>query len=310
MNNATRTLLLIFLVLSGLTALHMAFGGRRTSEAFSTSVVSIDSAKITRVVVERPGKPSLELKRTGDTWSVSENNGNSYPADRTAISNAIGEIQNMKVKALVTRDTAKFSRFQVDSTGTTVRFFARDKQKDAIVLGKFNFVNRSEFNTYVRNASKNEVFAAEGFLSSTFGRELDNWRDKHVWKLDEKQIRQVELQFPGDSSWAAFRADGNKWLSVNDTLDSYKIDNLVRQVAAVLVSQFDENVTPENAGEQPFTVKVTLDNGTSRTLKLGQHPEDGAYYRGTALDYPYVFRLSRSSWETGVLRSRKHFLKK
>jgi hypothetical protein len=310
MNNATKTLLIIFTALTAVTALHFAFGGKGSSAAFSSAVVSFDSTKVTRVVITPSGKPATELEKDGAVWKVAGTNGNAYPADKATVMGALGELLGMKVKAIATRDTAKFSRFQVDTTGTLVELYTGDKRTDAVILGKFNFVNRQEFNTYVRNASKNEVFAVEGFLGSTFGRETDNWRDKNVWKLDEKAVRQVELSFPGDSSWAAFRADGDKWLSGTDSLDTYKTESLVRQAAAITVGQFDETVSPEQAAAGlSITVKVTLDNGTTRELKLGQHPDDGAYYRGVADGYPYVFKLSRSSWDTSVLKGRKAFLK-
>lgn len=311
MTNATKSLFVIFVTLAAATLLHVAFGGKSVSKAFSAAVVQFDSTKIDRILIEQPAKPAVELKLEGKIWNVVLAEGKTFPADRQTVMNSLGELTGMKIKALATRDAEKFGRFQVDSTGTTVRVFSSGKEKAAVVLGKFNFVSRSEFNTYVRNAASNEVFAVEGFISSTFNREADNWRDKKVWEIREDAIRQIELIFPGDSSWAAFKADGNKWISVSDTLDDFKSGQLVRQVTSISATQFDDAISPaEVSGSPKYTIKVSLDNGTARELMLIQHPDDGAYYRATADNYPYVFRLSRSSLDGSVLKSRKSFLEK
>lgn len=310
MTNATKTLAAIFSVLVLLTLINLAFSGRSKSAAFDTNIVAFDSTKVDRILIQQHDKNPVELVKRGEEWKVvHDSTNNEYPASESAVQQAISEALGLQVKSLVTRSPEKFSRFQVDSTGTLVEFFRGSNLLDGLMVGKFNFVSRSEFNTYVKGDDTDEVFAVEGFVGSSFNKDLDAWREKQVWDYAPKEITQVSFTYPADSSYSITRVGDDAWVSAEDTLKTSSVNSLLSNLGRVNASGFSYDYEPGDLGTARFQVRFTLDNGSQKAIRIFDKPDDGARLLVEASEYPYVFEMTRSSVESNILRPRSKLLR-
>lgn len=311
MTNATKTLSIIFFSLLMLTAL-VKWGSEATSsEAFRSSILEVDTSRVNKVVIDSPTQDqAITLKKEDGGWMVSDNLlDTSYPADGSLVERAIDQLNQLNVKAVATRDPAKYTRYKADSTGTEVLLFNGDNQLGGIIIGAPQFVSRREFNSYVRPVDDKAVYTVEGFLSSSFSADVSRWRDKTVWELNEDDISQVDFLFPADSSYSITKADGNEWISDGDTLKQSSVNSILRKFSPLRAGGFIDTLSTSNFGTALYTIRLHMDNGIQKTLRLKPSDKDDTRFVAVASDYPYVFTLSQSSWKSSVLKPRRELLK-
>lgn len=309
MSQATKTLTVIFLVSLALVALRWSLQGTGTSEALAKNVIEFDKEKIDQIVIKAPNQAEVTLAKSADGWSVTDAdaNGTTYDADATVIESAMDQIAELAPKSLVTRNEAEFTRYQVDTTGTLVQLFSGSKLVDELVIGRFQFVSQQEFNTYVRNASSNDVVAVNGFLGSVFGRKLDAWRNKTIWDEKLETITQVDFTYPADSSFTIRRVGNEDWVSGMDSLSVSKTKSLLNSVRTLKAASFETpGITPDSFGDATYRVTVHLDTGAKRELYLKDSETD---FIAKASDYPYTFTLNKSSFTSSTLKTKNDLLK-
>lgn len=311
MTNATKTLLITFISLVVLTALVKWTSGPASSEAFSTTLVDVDTAQVNRVVIEKPTEDySIRLVGNSSGWKVARSDRETeYEADTDLIRRAVDRLTDLNVKAVVTRDPDKFTRYKVDSTGTKISLFRNDELLAGIVVGAPQFVGRREFNNYVRPVDEEAVYSVEGLLESTFNRNLDQWRNKQVWEVDRKRISRVEFMFPADSSYSIQRAGDQQWVSQSDTLNWSGVNTVLNRLESLRAGGFVDSLSASNFGKELYGVQLHLEDGSQRTIKLKVDDQDDSNFIATATGFPYVFSLNKSSWMNSVLKPRSELLK-
>ena len=309
MSQATKALSIIFLIVFTVVLLRFAFQGTGNSEALSGTVITFAKEKVNRLSINNPERGKYTLQKTMSGWTVQkEGEVNSYPADEQAILSALDQIIELKPKSILTRNTSDFSRYQVDSTGTSVQLFDGENELAGLIVGRFQFVSQQEFNTFVRNAESDDVVAVNGFIGSYFSKDLDNWRDKKVWKFDQKGIMQVDFVFPGDSSFTIRKVAEEKWVSVMDTLNISSVNQSLAQLSNLNANGFIyDGATVSNPSIRIIT---HLDSGVKQELDLQQSPSKAEDFIVKASNFTEVFTLSKSSLNSTFLRGRKAYLKK
>lgn len=310
MTQATKSLSVIFTVLFAATLLVKLQGGNAASEVFRSAVVSVDTARVNRVIIDRPANGSqVTLRENNGNWTVSNDTGEeSFPADGSAIKRAIEQLNGLNVKAVATRDPDKYTRYKADSTGTKVSLYDDDRMLSSLIIGAPQIVSRREFNNYVRRPGDEPVYTVEGFLGPTFNKELNGWRDKTVWDLEESNISRIDFLFPADSSYSLERAGNRHWVTSGDTLDSGATGGMLSRLSTLRASGFVDSLTTEAFGNELYAIQIRLQNGVQKTLRLKAPTRDNTRFHATATDFPFVFTLNKSSFENSVLQSRASLL--
>ncbi|MGM0587850.1 MAG: DUF4340 domain-containing protein [Bacteroidota bacterium] len=310
MTNATKTLSIIFVVLAAVTGLYSWMGKSGSSEGLRAELVTVEPENVNRILIENEGRGyPITLQKEDEQWMVQSREGTtSYPANQQAVESALDELTALNIKALVTRDAQKHARYQVDSTGTDVKLFNGDSQLAHVILGKPQIISRSQFNTYMRLSDENDVYSVEGFLSASFNKDIPNWRDKQIWDLNAQDVQRVDFLFPADSSYSVERAGSDSWISGGDTLNTRSVDNMVSRLTDLRANGFIDDSTPEKFGQEIYAIQVQLSNGMQRTVRVQPDPENDNQYRAVANQYPYVFTVSKSSWDNTVLVGRQSLL--
>jgi len=316
MTNATKTLAALFVGLTVLTGLTAWMEGPAASDAFQRSLVTVDTAAVQALAVRTPEAAlSVRLARTADAgWAVQRGaDGPTYPADAEAVQRALDALGTLRARAVVTRQPEKHARFQVDSTGTIVT--ALDDEGSALAeltIGRTSFTQRRQPNTYVRPSDAPAVYEVDGLLGTRFNKDVEAWREKRVWTLDRSRIAQVAFKYPADSAFSIERVTtvgGSTWASRGDTLQTAAVGPLLDELARLDATGFVEDQTPDAFGDPLYTLRLGMENGAQRVLRLRPAEDDDNAYWTVASDYPYVFTVRASTWDQRVLNGRSALLR-
>jgi hypothetical protein len=168
--------------------------------------VKIDSDKVTRIKIHNKDGDT-ELERTGSEWKLVKPV--EFPANADLVQGLLKALQELKLDDVISSNPANRGTYQVDSTGTAVEVWTGDKQALSIVVGK----STSDWtHTFVRRTDKDEVYRADGVITYQFNRKPDDWRDKTILKLEDKDIRRIVLEYPKErKQLAVVRADSTHW---------------------------------------------------------------------------------------------------
>ena len=314
MSNATKTLASIFIVLGVLTALIDLTSGPTASKALRQELVSVDTSAINKMVIERPtADTSIILSKKNTQWNIEQGptpDGQTYPAAGDRIRGAMGELNNLDIKAVVTRQEENYPRYKVDSTGTKVTLYKGDSKAASIILGAPQMQSRRQINSYVRPAGEKEVYTVSGFVSRTFNREWSAWRNKTVWNLNRNSVQHIEFRYPADSSFTITKAGPNSWVAGDDTVAAGSRGTIIDKVSRLEAEGFKNEESVDAFSDPLYTLRVQLDNGEVKTIKLKPDSGTSGWYKGIATGYPYVFTLNKNVWDSQVLKSRSSMLKK
>lgn len=312
MTNATKTLAIIFVVLLAVAGVQVWISNPGSSEAFRHKLVDVDTARVDRVEIAPPGgKAPIELKKDADGWTVSQHGeGERYPADGGAVRNALAQLQGLQVKSVVTRDTSKFTRYKVDSTGTRLTLYAGGQPLSTLYLGAPQVMGRSEFNSYVRPGDEQAVYTVDGFLGARFNRKINDWREKSVWYIDRSKISRVDFLFPADSSYSLQSVGNGRWISAGDTLKTGEVQALLSQLSEVRAESFADSLKKDQFGSERYAIHLQLKDGAQKRIRLKPDTKDARRYLAVTPGFPYVFTLNRRNWDDTVFKSRSGLLRK
>ena len=205
-------------------------GEQSTTGDNGNVLVSYDSSAVDRVDVILASGP-VTLAREGDTWTLVTPI--HAPADVRLVNAAIGQGKALKITTLVSSNPAKQQVFQVDSTSTLVRLFAKGTELAAFRVGK---PGPSYTETYVRKEGSNDVYLTEGMLSGVFGKSARDWRNKAIMNLRPEDIRTVQFHY-GDTTFALTRSDST-WEVDGSPAGEYAVRGFLASVASLQCDDF------------------------------------------------------------------------
>jgi hypothetical protein len=104
--------------------------------------------------------------------------------------------------------------------------------------------------------------------------------------------------------------EGDKWISKGDKLKQSAVRSILYKFSPLRAQAFVDSLSPSGFGKQLYGIQLHLNNGTIKTLHIKPSKGDSTIFIAESSSYPYVFTLSKSGWESSVLKSRKQLLKK
>lgn len=244
----------VFVVLLGVLALQR---WQRSKIVVSgpMQTVKVDPEKVTKVLIHKTDG-DVELQRVGSEWKVTRPA--EYPANSDLVKGMLKAVEELKLEDVISSNPATRGTYQVDSTGTAVTMWSGDAKALDVVVGKST---ADWTHTFVRYADRNEVYRADGVLSYNFNRRPEDWRDKSILHLEEKQIDRIVLGYPKDGrSIVLARADSTHWNvqegGATAHADSATAARLVSNVARLSTVNF--GTAAEAAGKDFMTPDFRL----------------------------------------------------
>ncbi len=247
------------------------FGSKSRSKSFRSELVEIDTAKVTRMLIDAKGK-SLELKKKENNWEVSIGENKYAPAQKSSVEGTFRSLLTIKPSRVVAKSPEKWKDYQVDSTGTRVEVFEGDKKTLDLVIGRFGMQQQRNFYTYVRLFDEDEVYAADNFMGISFNTNPADFRDKQILTITPDSVMEIRYNYPADSGFVLSRAD-SIWQIGGVQTDSAATAEYMRDIRYLNSSVFVDDVTPESLGAPILEINVIENGKPEISIKAWQHPQ-------------------------------------
>ena len=255
----TKTLLALFGVLLVLVVILQLVKNHSGEGNFRSKIIETDTADITKItILPKKANDKVVLTKTGNSWDV-VSQGKTYKADQNMIKNILGEIAKLQAERIAANDKSEWEKYQVSDTAALhVSIDSKGKSAENVIIGKFSYQqNPQKFTTYVRLVGEKEVYAVNGFLSMTFNRSANDFRDKTLVNVRPESITDITFTYPADSSFT-LKQSGSKWMINNQPADSAKVaefKNSISHLTGYYIADDDDKMGPE-----VFSVKLGLNN--------------------------------------------------
>lgn len=275
MKKSTLILAVIFVVLVVIVLLTRQ-GPKVERGALASRLEALDTLTISQVAITQPDE-ELILTKSGQEWMITSPF--EYKANQDFVRQMLKTFVEMRVESSISENPEKHGKFEVDTAGTEVVFYAGDEKLISLIVGK---TSQDYSHTYIRETDLPEVFLVKGVLSGQLNRNLDSWRDKTIFAAEKTDITQIALVYPEEVITLYWT--GGTW-----TISSGEIDNLVADQQTVdrmltTLSNFKASLFPKeeeyegvNFDQPEFQIDITAVDGTT-VLRMVEEKEQNRYF--------------------------------
>lgn len=263
-----RLLLVIFMSLLILVMVVHLFDAQRGERTFRSNLFDLDTADVTRLVINPKGvdKPNVVFTRQDQIWSVGDGE-TKYAADQQAVRDLLSTLSSLEAERVASKDKDNWKRYEVTDSLATIVTAQTNKDEQEIYIGSFSYTQprqvqpnpyaqQGKMTTFVRRGDDAEVYAVEGFLGMTFNRDLNNFRVKTVIKSNQFDWRSLHFNYP-DSSFNLM-AEETQWMVDGINADSAAVAGYLKQIASLTSTDFVSSHVVQ--GESVFSLEIKGQN--------------------------------------------------
>ena len=275
MKKSTLILAIIFIVLV-IAVLITRQGPRVERGTLADSLANIDTLSVTQIQIKKPDEEFV-FEKTGGQWMITSPA--EYKANQDFVRQILKTFVELRVESSISENPEKHEKFEVDTAGTEMVFFAGDNKLASLIIGK---PSQDYSHTYVRESDLPEVFLVKGVLSGQLNRTLDSWRDKTIFKAQKTDITQLALVYPEETITLY-------WTGANWTMSTSEMDNLTADQQAVdrilnTLSNFNASLFPKeeeyaevNFDTPDFRLDITTIDGIT-VLRMVEEEENNRFF--------------------------------
>jgi hypothetical protein len=280
-------------------------------------IVEFDSTEVSKIILT-PKKDidnSFEFYRDNGKWRVRQGK-TSSPSRESEVENIMSELLSVRPQNLVSKSKAKWADYEVtDSTGTRIRLLDKKERNLAdLVVGKFSYKqannqfslygrNNIQGTSYVRIHGKDEVYGVDGFLSLSFNRSFNDWRDNTIVAFNKADITEIRFIYPADSSFVLLLKE-SKWFMDSMPADSAKTASYLVSLSNAIGQDFNDTLKPDvNPDYQLVIEGNNLLNISIKCYRLN----DGTYVINSSLNPEIYFSSKNDGVFRSLFKSRKEF---
>ena len=256
-------------------------GGEANERNFRTDLVTMDTASVNRIVLSPKEGEEVTFTQEQNTWLVSQDN-KTAQADQQAVQSLLGTLLQLEPQRLAARSEEKWDTFEVtDSLGSRVQAYNGDNLLADVYVGKFSLQQmpqqpmqpgmppmqqpRPKATSYVRLADEAEVYAVDGFLTTSFNQPFNSWRDRNFLQLEKENISRITFQYPADTSFTLALTD-SVWTISGSPADSAQTAQYLNQIARLSSSDFADDFNAQ--GRSPsFQARIEGNNMSPVTIE-------------------------------------------
>lgn len=200
---------------------------RSTLDPNETVFLVEDTASIDRIfIADKSGRSILAEKQIDGRWLVN----NTYYARWEVTDYILGAFRQMEVRMPVPKAGVENAKKQISVTGKKVELYSKGKKVRVVYVGHATIDSRG---TYMIKEGAETPFIIhipgwEGYLSPRFFTDLQEWRERTIFRLDPDSIARVSTEFPNapeesytlaiqpDKSFVLLDGSGKPKSTVND----------------------------------------------------------------------------------------------
>jgi hypothetical protein len=241
--------------------------------------ISITNGDKGEVVLERVPGPALADGGSGDKWEVTKPV--KAPANQSNVKSLVDNMKELKAKELVagapTDDVKKSMGLDPAHALHVMTWKGADKKLDD------TFGSSSGRGEMMMVEGKPAIYAASGYSSYLYNREVKTWRDQEIFKFDDANASQLTISNKnGDFSFTK----GDKWSGTLkgkpiERFDEEKVKDALRAFKALNADDFGDGKSDADTGlDKPeATVMINLkDNAGKYVLHVGNTQTGSSRY--------------------------------
>ncbi|HVU00288.1 MAG TPA: DUF4340 domain-containing protein [Polyangiaceae bacterium] len=216
-------------------------------------IKKIDKVELTRPLEKDGGTPeSITLVKKGEEdWD--EEKPVQSKGNASNVKSMLDALKRIEVKELIDPSKESYDKYKVSDAKALHAVFYKGKD----VAFDAYFGEDGSRGQMTRLAGKDGVFAVKGYSSYLFNRDAKSWRDKTIFKFEEKDIVKVTLQ--NENGTFVFDKAGEDWKAKYgkgkgpaekdiEKFDKSKLESLVRAYKALSAADFGDGKTPADTG--------------------------------------------------------------
>ena len=254
----------------------------------------------------------IKLYKKENKWVLNEQ---AYPADKAKAEQLEKSMKELEITDLITKDPY-LTKYELDPE-KAVRVTVKEKDKILrdVLIGKASSTYRS---AYIKFADDNNVYLASGNLSVELNINLEDLRDKEIYKFGKDDVAYFELMYGGRLSFEkqteevedttdAKEAKENqdtpkeikkikvdKWICKeyrNTALDKSKVDSFLMSFSSINADTYPDMDKKDIKG----LVCAIKSKVFGKDIVLNIHKKEKENYLCTSSESPYVFALREES---------------
>jgi hypothetical protein len=262
--------------------------GGRTADLPKLEISEDDTKKVNKIVIHKPGKDGgatvdVTLAKKGEEWRVEQ------PMDAMAnqanVKSLLDSLKSLKVTEAIDTGKTDYAKYQVsDDLGVHVVI----SKENGTLLDAY-FGENGGRGQMTRIAGKDGVYAVKGYSDYLFNRELKAWRDLSLFKFEENDVTNVQVQnsngtFDFTRGASEFTAKYKPAKGAGGELPKFqpsKVSDLIRAYKSLNGDNFaDKSKTASDLGlDKPVgTIVFTLKDGAKREIKVGASSEGTSHW--------------------------------
>jgi|GEM_PF-771154 len=265
------------LIFIGLVALY--FGHKILNKpkvrSFKDILVMVDTSAVDKIVFYPKGDtPKITLTKNGNSWTADDGE-TKITATSNSVNTILGPSTEIKTLQLISKNETKWAEYEVDdNSGKKVELYNGSQLLSAFYVGRFNFnQNTRSAKTYMRLANENDIYVVDGFLSMSYEKQFDDFRNKKlINNLDVNDVLKIKVQT--DSENLSFEKDINGyWVdSANNALDSLKMSNTVRTLINLRGNEVINDYQP-NQNDRLVQLTMVSDSKVEQSISIYKYGE-------------------------------------
>ena len=254
-----------------------------------TPIVDAEEDSIQKVIVTRPDKDPIELRRgEDDEWAFGEPL--TIPADQSSINSMVSSLASMDSDRVVEENVVNWEPYGLSGQGTLqveaeVEAEAGNDKTYRVIFGSDTPTGSG---VYARLEGDPRLFTVYSYVKTGFEKEPFDLRDKRLLFVDDDKISRVVLKAAGgtiefgktgDSAWHILKPQPLR-------ADNFTVGDLVRSLRnAEMMSVLEEG--EESSGKynfsKPSATAEIVDEGGTHTLTVAKGKDEEYYAKSSDL---------------------------
>ena len=271
------------------------------NRTFTSELTDFDSSTVDKLILYPKNRSeSIELRKVNDSWFVKTKD-TKYSADPGAIKGMLENLFDLRATRIAANDKSQWGKYEVtDSAATRVIAYNGKKVLADVYIGKFSYQQpknpnpymqqQGKMTSYVRIGNDKVVYAVDGFLSMTFNRQADDFRNRSI--VNSSKDQWTKLSFSGPAKTYNLTRQGTRWMMEGLETDSATTDKFLSSLARLYSSDFIEPST--RISDNPaYTLAIEGENmavpikvyafeaDTANKFAISSSLNEGSYFSGS-----------------------------
>jgi hypothetical protein len=265
-------------------------------------IKSFDNAE--EIIIAKNNK-QLKLYKKDNKWLINEQ---AYPADKSKADKLEKDMKGLEITDFISKEPY-LTKYELDPE-KAVRVTVKDKGKiyRDILIGKASSTYRS---AYIKFANDPKIFLAEGNLNEEFNKDVEDLRDKQIYKFERDEVVYFELLYGGKLSFekkteeVEEKSDGkdakekkktkiDKWICkeyVNTAIDKGKVDSFIMSFSSINADSYSD-INKKDIQGLVCQIKAKVYN---KDIEFKIHKKDKENYLCSSSESPYIFALKEGN---------------